>query len=63
MNNRKQQVVKNAHHLFFVEKGFQAISIQDIIDYSGISKGTFYNYFSSKNELLTSCFYLASYNY
>src|SRR6478752_7676841 len=55
MNNRKQQVVKNAHHLF-VEKGFQATSIQDIIDYSGISKGTFYNYFSSKNELLIAVF-------
>ncbi|WP_456276208.1 TetR/AcrR family transcriptional regulator [Bacillus sp. AK128] len=51
MNNRKQHVMKMAHQLF-VEKGFQNTSIQDILDYSGISKGTFYNYFSSKNELL-----------
>ncbi|RDU35972.1 TetR/AcrR family transcriptional regulator [Neobacillus piezotolerans] len=51
MNNRKQRVIAIAHQLF-VEKGFQATSIQDILDYSGISKGTFYNYFSSKNELL-----------
>jgi len=51
MLNRKQNVMKMAHQLF-VEKGFQATSIQDILDYSGISKGTFYNYFSSKNELL-----------
>ncbi|MEH7075667.1 TetR/AcrR family transcriptional regulator [Neobacillus drentensis] len=51
MYNRKQNVIKMAHQLF-VEKGFQATSIQDILDYSGISKGTFYNYFSSKNELL-----------
>ncbi|WP_044640727.1 TetR/AcrR family transcriptional regulator [Risungbinella massiliensis] len=55
MNNRKQQVINNAHHLF-IEKGFQATSIQDILDYSGISKGTFYNYFSSKNELLIAVF-------
>lgn len=55
MNNRKQQVVNKAHQLF-IEKGFQATSIQDIIDYSGISKGTFYNYFSSKNELLMAIF-------
>ncbi|MBU8878100.1 TetR/AcrR family transcriptional regulator [Bacillus sp. FJAT-29790] len=55
MNDRKQHVIKMAHHLF-IEKGFQATSIQDILDYSGISKGTFYNYFSSKNELLIALF-------
>ncbi|WP_449621230.1 TetR/AcrR family transcriptional regulator [Robertmurraya sp. Marseille-Q9965] len=51
MKDRKQKVIKMAHQLF-IEKGFQATSIQDILDYSGIAKGTFYNYFSSKNELL-----------
>jgi AcrR family transcriptional regulator len=51
MNDRKQHVIKMAHQLF-IEKGFQSSSIQDILEYSGISKGTFYNYFSSKNELL-----------
>ncbi|MCM3764713.1 TetR/AcrR family transcriptional regulator [Neobacillus niacini] len=51
MNERKQHVLRKAHQLF-IEKGFQATSIQDILEYSGISKGTFYNYFSSKNELL-----------
>lgn len=51
MNARKQRVIQQAYHLF-VEKGVQATSIQDLIDACGISKGTFYNYFSSKNELL-----------
>lgn len=51
MNNRKHHVIKMAHQLF-IDKGFQATSIQDILDCSEISKGTFYNYFSSKNELL-----------
>ncbi len=55
MNDRKQHVIKMAHQLF-IDKGFQATSIQDILDYSGISKGTFYNYFSSKNELLIALF-------
>ncbi|HYK72040.1 MAG TPA: TetR/AcrR family transcriptional regulator [Pseudoneobacillus sp.] len=55
MNDRKQRVLKIAHQLF-IEKGFQATSIQDILDESGISKGTFYNYFSSKNELLVAIF-------
>ncbi|PLR78965.1 TetR/AcrR family transcriptional regulator [Bacillus sp. V3-13] len=55
MNDRKQHVIEMAHQLF-IDKGFQATSIQDILDYSGISKGTFYNYFSSKNELLIALF-------
>jgi len=55
MNNRKKHVLKKAHELF-IEKGFQATSIQEILESSGISKGTFYNYFSSKNELLISIF-------
>ncbi len=55
MNNRKKHVLKKAHELF-IEKGFQATSIQEILESSGISKGTFYNYFASKNELLISIF-------
>jgi hypothetical protein len=55
MNDRKQHVIEVAHKLF-IEKGFQATSIQDILETSGISKGTFYNYFSSKNELLIALF-------
>lgn len=51
MNERKRQVLLTAQRLF-VEKGFSATSVQDILDESKISKGTFYNYFSSKNECL-----------
>lgn len=51
MNNRKKQVLHAALGLFN-EKGFQETSIQDIIKHANISKGTFYNYFSSKNECL-----------
>ncbi|WP_248560861.1 TetR/AcrR family transcriptional regulator [Niallia sp. NCCP-28] len=55
MNNRKKHVLNKAHELF-IEKGFHATSIQEILENSGISKGTFYNYFTSKNELLISIF-------
>lgn len=51
MNNRKRKVVEASLQLF-IEKGFQQTSIQDILDKAKISKGTFYNYFSSKNECL-----------
>ncbi len=51
MNDRKRQVILTAQKLF-VEKGFAATSVQDILDEAKISKGTFYNYFSTKNECL-----------
>ena len=49
MINKKRKVLIAAQHLF-IEKGFTDTSVQDIIDEAKISKGTFYNYFSSKNE-------------
>ena len=55
MNDRKKHVIKTAHQLF-IEKGYQATSVQDILENSGISKGTFYNYFSSKSELVIAIF-------
>lgn len=51
MNDRKRQVLLTAQRLF-MENGFPAVSVQDILTESKISKGTFYNYFSSKNECL-----------
>lgn len=51
MNKKKRQVLKHAQQLF-VEKGITATSIQDILTKAAISKGTFYNYFPSKNECL-----------
>lgn len=49
MNLRKRQVLDAALQLF-TEKGFHNTSIQDILGKAMISKGTFYNYFSSKTE-------------
>ncbi|MGN7385720.1 TetR/AcrR family transcriptional regulator [Sporosarcina sp. SAFN-015] len=51
MNDRKHQVMLTAKKLF-IEKGFTSTSIQDILEEAKISKGTFYNYFTSKNECL-----------
>lgn len=51
MNDRKRQVLLTAQRLF-IDKGFTNTSVQDILEGSCISKGTFYNYFSSKNECL-----------
>ncbi|MGG0658382.1 TetR/AcrR family transcriptional regulator [Rummeliibacillus pycnus] len=51
MNTRKRKVLDVARSLF-IEKGFLETSIMDIINEAKISKGTFYNYFTSKNECL-----------
>lgn len=51
MNSKKQNIVHAAHTLF-ITKGYNASSIQDILDEAGVSKGTFYNYFTSKTQCL-----------
>lgn len=51
MNPRKKQIMHAAHRLF-IEKGYVATSVQDILDETQIAKGTFYNYFSAKSECL-----------
>lgn len=57
MNKKKRNVIDKAHELF-IEQGYHATSIQDILNHSGISKGSFYNYFSSKGELFKAVFNL-----
>lgn len=51
MHTKKLNVILTAKQLF-ATKGYNNSSIQDIIEKSNISKGTFYNYFTSKNEFL-----------
>ena len=57
MINKKRNVIDKAHELF-IEKGYHGTSIQDILNHSGISKGSFYNYFTSKAELFKAVFNL-----
>ncbi|MDI7743630.1 TetR/AcrR family transcriptional regulator [Lysinibacillus fusiformis] len=51
MNKRKRQIIHAARQLF-LEKGFNDTSIIDIISSANVSKGTFYNHFSSKVQCL-----------
>ncbi|MFX3673599.1 MAG: TetR/AcrR family transcriptional regulator [Paenisporosarcina sp.] len=55
MTNKKQLIIEQALHLF-ASKGFETTSIQEITDACGISKGSFYLSFKSKDELLVSIF-------
>lgn len=51
--NAKSKIVTAAWQLFH-DKGYQATTVDDIIRLSGTSKGSFYYYFSTKNELLNT---------
>ena len=49
----KSRIVSAAWQLFY-EKGYNGTTVDDIIALSGTSKGSFYYYFSTKDELLNS---------
>lgn len=53
MKEKEKLVIETAIKLF-AAKGFAATSIQEIADEAGISKGAFYLYFKSKDDLLYS---------
>ena len=36
----------------FAERGFALTSVQEIVEYAGVTKGAMYHYFSSKDDLL-----------
>ncbi|WP_163655121.1 TetR/AcrR family transcriptional regulator [Listeria sp. PSOL-1] len=50
MKDKKRKIITTAKEIFR-KKGYLLTSVADIVEASGISKGTFYNYFTSKEEL------------
>ncbi|GGM32385.1 TetR family transcriptional regulator [Paraliobacillus quinghaiensis] len=55
MNEKKQRIIEESMKLF-AEKGYHATSIQEIAKRSEVSKGAFYLYFNSKEELTVGIF-------
>ena len=51
-SDKKNELIMIAEKLF-VEKGYEETSVDDILKASGLSKGGFYHYFKSKDEVLT----------
>ena len=47
----KEKITEQSIRLF-EKKGFSETSIQDIVDSLGVTKGTFYYYFSGSNSLI-----------
>ncbi len=52
-DEKKNQIVQAANALF-LDKGYESTSVDEILESVKISKGTFYHYFTSKNEVLRS---------
>lgn len=50
----KKQLIMDKSLELFAENGFEATSVQQITERCGISKGAFYLYFHSKDELIAS---------
>lgn len=56
-SNTKSRIVSAAWELFYAQ-GYDGTTVDEIVDLSGTSKGSFYHYFDSKDALLSSLSYL-----
>lgn len=61
--NLKEQLVEGALQIL-LERGFHAVSVNDIVAAAGVPKGSFYNHFTSKEALALEVVrrYAASYD-
>ncbi|MFF4574380.1 TetR/AcrR family transcriptional regulator [Streptomyces sp. NPDC001410] len=53
---RTRQALRSALIDLMTEKGYEAVTIQDIIDRADIGRSTFYNHYVNKDDLLTDGF-------
>ncbi len=51
---RTQQLLRDALMALIVERGYEAITIQDIADFANVSRTTFYLHYRDKEELLVT---------
>lgn len=56
-NNTKDRIIQSAWQLFY-QQGYDETTIEDIIQASHTSRGSFYRYFEGKDALLYSLSYL-----
>lgn len=53
---RTRKSLKNSLLILIMEKNFKDITVTDIVKSSNITRGSFYNHYTNKNELLESLF-------
>lgn len=50
-DDKKQEIIKKGLEIMHL-KGYNATGVKDIVDAAGIPKGSFYNYFESKEDFV-----------
>jgi TetR/AcrR family transcriptional repressor of nem operon len=50
VKDNRTHILATAFKLFF-QKGYKSVTMSDLVKESGLSKGAFYHYFNSKEEL------------
>jgi len=53
---RTRQLLQDALLALILEKGFEAVTVQDVIDRANVGRSTFYAHFQDKEDLLLSGF-------
>lgn len=53
---RTRQLLEEACIALILEKGYEAVTIQDILDRANVGRSTFYSHYSDKEDLLLSRF-------
>ena len=54
--NRTRKLINEALMALIVEKGYEAVTVQDILDRADVGRSTFYAHFRDKDDLLLSGF-------
>jgi AcrR family transcriptional regulator len=53
---RTRQILHDALTSLILEKGYERLTVQDILDRADVGRSTFYSHFRDKEALLLSCF-------
>jgi AcrR family transcriptional regulator len=51
--DERREAILDAAHTLFMERGWEAVTIADVLAAADISKGGFYHHFTAKEDLLT----------
>ena len=52
---RTRELVLEAFRTLMVERGYEKMTVQHILERSGVGRATFYAHFKSKQDLRCSC--------
>jgi AcrR family transcriptional regulator len=51
---KRRNTILNEAEKLFIEEGFEKTTVKDIAEHAGVAKGTFYYYFDTKEDIISS---------